>query len=883
MALPDQQMSRAVLIGIDGYATPSDRSSWSASANSNAVANNLARLSELLTDPGIWGLDPAHCAVLYNPADPGVILDTVREAASTPEALFVYFTGLGLQLNYESLRAELVFGSKAAMNAVVLDCCYPGWGPFGAQHGLPQPTLPEEPGGSGITLLSAAAQTPDAWAPPGERYTAFTGELIRVLEEGLPDAPEELPIDVLDDRIRRQLAARGSLIQQQCTVDSAPHNPIVLFANRYVSGQNRSGPAPAASDSYGARDLTSEKDEADLTLSAPAFAARLREIRASGRNDAADRLLARMAANGDCAEVALLLVLLRLEQRDREADLALEAAIVRSAERPAEVALGLLRLGNSEECGRLLTAAATRPPIQVAMLAQALSVRGCEVQTAQLLAEAGARAAAASSVPALALALLEADMTGPGRPALAAAVRDWTGDRVLALAEELDAAGAGIFAYAIYAQAGGIVAEHWPADRIAALMRRMADAGADECVASLVEAAADTTGTYPSMTAYLATALVMAELPDAARWLLDRVAPKLSDPELEALTSYLDAGRQSALSVRVLAAAAVHRPARATLGYMDVLRRHGQPANAVQLLSMVITARPSMAGELLAAFREAGRAEDVTRFMDTVAASDPGLCAAVAGALWAAGAHGDVDLLVNSLINRPLTEVAVAMTAFSAFSVPQPAGDGNPALPPVPHNPFAARVLDRPTHEFVTAIRDLRAHGQGEHADRLIEALCDGAPELVSAAALGLARSRLPQDAGTLLDHYGTRGTPNAVAQVFIQLWRSGGDGTGVLATAALTGRRDSAAVLTAIRRAGGGEAADRHVAWLARALPVEGMTALCISLSNQDAVDEVENMLTHSAVRDDVEALRAALHDAGRHALAYHLAERRSELMGTG
>jgi hypothetical protein len=895
MALPDQQTSRAVLIGIDGYATPSDRSSWSASANTNAVANNLARLAELLTDPAVWGLEPAHCAVLYNPADPRVILDTVREAASTPEALLVYFAGLGLQLNYESLRAELVFGSKATMNTVVLDCCYPGWGTFGAQHGLPQPALPEEHGGSGITLLSAATQAPDMWAPPGERYTAFTGELIHALEDGLPDAPEELPVDALDEYIRRQLAAKGRSVQQQCTVDSASHGPIVLFANRHTAGESKPTTAPASvsasmstsasgvNDPYGVQAQTSETDETDLALSAPAFAARLREIRASGRNDAADRLLTAMARDGDCAEIALLLVLLRLEQRDREADLAIDSIVGRPAQRPAEVALGLLRLGNSEECGRLLTAAAARPPVQVALLAQALSACGCEAQIAQLLAEAGARAAAGSCVPALALALLEADLAGPGKPALAAAIQDWPANRVLALAEELDAAGAGPFAYAVYAQSGGIVAEHWPADRIAALMRRMADAGADECVASLIDAAAKTTGSYPSMTAYLATALVMVEMSDAARRLLDHVAPKLSDPELEALTSYLDAGRQSALSVRVFAAAAVGRPGRATLAYMDVLRRHGQPANATQLLSMVITARPEKAGELLAAFRAAGRNNDVTRFMDAVAAADPGLCAAVAGALWASGAHEDVDLLVNSLINRPMAEVAVAITAFSAFSVPPPADGIGPALPPVLHNPFAARLLERPTHEFVAAIRDLRAVGHGEHADRLIEVLCDGAPDLVSAAAIGLARSRLPQDAGTLLDHYGTRAAPEAVAQVFLQLWRSGGDGTGVLATAAMTGRPDSAAVLRAIRRAGGGEAADRHVAWLARALPVDGMTALCVSLSNQDAVDEVEAMLTHSAVRDDVEALRAALHEAGRHALAYHLAERRSELMGTG
>jgi hypothetical protein len=876
MALPDQQSSRAVLVGIDGYATPSDRPPWSAAANRNAVANNLARLSELLTDRAVWGLDPAHCAVLYNPADPRVILDAVREAAAATEALLVYFAGHGLQLNYESLRAELVFGSKASVNTVVLDCCYPNWNAFGAQHGLPQPTLPEEPGGSGITLLSAATQAPEMWAPPSERYTVFTGELIHTLEQGVPDALEELTASAVDDYIRGQLTTKGSPVHLTSTVEStAQGGPIYLFVNKH------SGKEGGASIGTSAPKPT-EEEAADLALTAPAFAARLREIRVSGRNDAADRLLAAMAGGGDSGEVALLLVLLRLEQRDREADLALDVIVARPADHPAEVALGLLRLGNSEECGRLLAAAARRPPVQVALLAQALSMRGCEAQTAQLLAEAGVRAAASSSLPALAIALLESDMTGPGRPALAAAIKDWSADRVLALAEELDAAGAGVFAFAIYSQAGSIVAEHWPADRIAGLMRRMADAGAEESVNSLLEAAAQTTGAFPSMTAYLATALVMVDLPESARRLIDRVAPRLSDPELEALTSYLDAGRQSALSVRAFAAAGIGRPATATIAYMDVLRRHGQNANADRLLVMVVTARPALAPGLLAAFRAQARQSDEARLFDIVTAADPGLCAAVAGAFWVAGSQQDVDLLVNGLMNRPLPDVALAITSFSLF-VASTEGAGGEAGAASAFNPFAARLLDRPTHEFVTAIRDLRGLGNGEQADRLVEALCDGAPELVAASALGLARARLPQDAGTLLDHYGTRAAPDAVAQVFIHLWRAGGDGTGVLATASLTGRRDSAPVLAAIRRAGGGEAADRHIAWLARALPVEGMIALCVSLADQDAVDEVEAMLTHSAARDDVEALRAALHQAGRHALAYHLAERRSELMGTG
>jgi hypothetical protein len=335
------------------------------------------------------------------------------------------------------------------------------------------------------------------------------------------------------------------------------------------------------------------------------------------------------------------------------------------------------------------------------------------------------------------------------------------------------------------------------------------------------------------MTAYLATALVAAGLADQARQLLDRVAPTLSGPELEALASYLDAGRQRALAVRVFATAAAGRPVGATIAYMDVLRRHGQPSDAEKLLSMVVTARPQLGADLLSAFRAAGRGADAAQLMESLVAADPALCAAVASALWVAGADQDVERLVSGVAQRPLTDMAVAMTAFSAAMAGEGADTGNPA--PVLANPFAARLLDRHAHEFVSAIGELRAVGHGFSADRLLEALCETNPDLVAGVALGLARSRLPQDAGTLLDLYGTRAAPDAVARVFMQLWNSGGDGTGVVATAALTGRTDSAAVLAAIRRAGGGDAADQHLAWLARAMPVENMIELCVSLSDQD------------------------------------------------
>ncbi|MEO3977859.1 caspase family protein [Streptomyces sp. CAU 1734] len=247
----DPLRSRAVLIGADHYQHLQGLP---------AVHNNLAALRALLTDPGVWGLPPEHCTVLHNPHSPQTALDAVHAAASSAEeALLVYFAGHGLlsardelhlalpdsttaqlyrSISYGLLRDELVDTCSAPSRVVILDCCYSGQA-LAAHMGAG--ALPGAAGVEGTYLMTATAETKLAWAPPGEEYTAFTGELVKAVREGIPGAPAVLGMDLLFRRVRRELIAKGRPVPQQLARNGG--HAIALVRNRRAG---ESAPPPEA-------------------------------------------------------------------------------------------------------------------------------------------------------------------------------------------------------------------------------------------------------------------------------------------------------------------------------------------------------------------------------------------------------------------------------------------------------------------------------------------------------------------------------------------------------------------------------------------------------------------------------------------------------------
>ncbi|MFH8570344.1 ABC transporter substrate-binding protein [Streptomyces sp. NPDC017993] len=227
-ALSDPAASRALLIGVHGYETLDELP---------AVERNLIGLKRAFTDEALWGLPDAHCVTLPQPESAQAVLDTLHSVAlQTTDTLVVYYAGHGLTdpfsdelylalpgsdgnrmysaLPYEWVRRAMLDPHiKARRKVVILDCCFSGRALLGGMSGTDQ--VADRALIEGTCLMAASAETRKALSPPGEEFTAFTGELITVLGEGIADGPPLLDMHTLFRHLHTTLAAKGRPLPQQ--------------------------------------------------------------------------------------------------------------------------------------------------------------------------------------------------------------------------------------------------------------------------------------------------------------------------------------------------------------------------------------------------------------------------------------------------------------------------------------------------------------------------------------------------------------------------------------------------------------------------------------------------------------------------------------------
>lgn len=175
------------------------------------------------------GLAPEHVRTVVDPENPVVLGEELTAAAESADSvLLVYYVGHGLVgddnelylatrvtdhltrglaykgLRYATLR-ETLAGSQARSVVLVLDCCFSGRAaPVGGAGRAFEASYP----GGGFVLASAAPEEL-ALAPVGAPYTAFSGELLRLLSEGDPTEPPQLTLDDLHRALSRTLRDRG--------------------------------------------------------------------------------------------------------------------------------------------------------------------------------------------------------------------------------------------------------------------------------------------------------------------------------------------------------------------------------------------------------------------------------------------------------------------------------------------------------------------------------------------------------------------------------------------------------------------------------------------------------------------------------------------------
>lgn len=246
----DPGTSRAVLVGTSSH--PSG-----ALANIPQVKENLYALREALCSAEIWGLPRKNCTVILDPKNITEMMDPIAEAAATQDTLLVYFSGHGLpsqhdgelllsltttrpgrdysSVSYGLIRNEVV-NSHASRIVVILDCCYSGraLGRMGSHD--PAPTLANDAEIEGTYLIAAAAESKPALAASGERFTAFTAELLTVLRKGIAGRGPNLDLDSIYDQIHTNLKVKGRPLPQRRVRNDV--NKLAIVHNRAFIADN---------------------------------------------------------------------------------------------------------------------------------------------------------------------------------------------------------------------------------------------------------------------------------------------------------------------------------------------------------------------------------------------------------------------------------------------------------------------------------------------------------------------------------------------------------------------------------------------------------------------------------------------------------------------
>ncbi|MGC4797186.1 caspase, EACC1-associated type [Micromonospora saelicesensis] len=234
---PDR--SRAVVIGTSTYTDPRLH-------DLPAVANNLNDLRAALEAPENPLVSAGHCRVIHDPAELGPIAPILVTAAKEAEDVFLlYYAGHGLlhgsnsdlhlaltgtdtdmtgltALPYRLLQ-DVFQVTRAKVQIMILDCCYSG---RAATMSDATSAIMSQIDVSGAYVLTSAPAHSPSIAVPGERHTAFTGNLLAVLTNGIPDAPDWLSLADIYEHLYRLLRAQGLPTPQQLTTNTVYRFPL---------------------------------------------------------------------------------------------------------------------------------------------------------------------------------------------------------------------------------------------------------------------------------------------------------------------------------------------------------------------------------------------------------------------------------------------------------------------------------------------------------------------------------------------------------------------------------------------------------------------------------------------------------------------------------
>jgi tetratricopeptide (TPR) repeat protein len=680
-----------------------------------SVANNLQRLKALLQDPDLWGIPARNCTVLPNPRTVDEVLDATHNAAQrATDALVVYYAGHGLvepdtfnlflalaesditklhkAVRYEDVRREVMKAPAQPARVVLLDCCFSGQAMLGGMTGTAE--VADRVRIDGTYLMTASAETAIALAPADEEYTAFTGELIRVLEHGIPNGPDLLDLESVYWAVRDRLVAKHRPVPQQRVRNDGSAIALVRNRSGTVPSAVPAPPRPVRSPDMTYRLTRARRDLASavarlylrraLGLAPRNLLSTVSAVRATGVP--ADDLLRLVGHRRPDQEVAAILQLIRRTGPATDTPLVLSGAATRTPGEVVALLGALAETGLAVETEALLSLVAREPASRVAAVVNVLATQPGETL---LQAAVRVRLNRPEEMTGLLQALWEADLRDQ-----AAAVLKWisTGMRpegIAAVADALMRAGHTAAAFGLYDEVPGILLKR-PAPATAALARELVAAGRGEQAQRLVEAATERAGTAGKL-ADLVESLEEADLQLFAGAAVTSAAHGFPDGEVAVLATELRQRGRAEAALDLYVQAAATRPAATTVWFAAGLYEAGRPLDANRLLEDAGHRRPP---------------EDVAHL---VGALVPDHGVAVPRVL-AAAAHGGADRIAALVKHLPTQHLPTMIDI----------------------------VRGREVDTLVPVARILHERGHPKLARNVLDLAFSDTPQAISAAGLGM-------------------------------------------------------------------------------------------------------------------------------------------------
>jgi uncharacterized caspase-like protein len=245
MRLPDPDRSRIILFGTSVHRDAE-------LPDVPVIANNIRDLTAVFTDERFGIVRRGRCHAVLNVASQRQFGKRLLGAARAAEdLLLVYFAGHGLlgprrrelflalpntahdalafsALSFDAIR-DACLESPATCRVVILDCCYSGRAIADTLSADDGTVLEQIEIGGTYTLTSSPANR-TSMIVAGEPYSAFTGRLIGLLQEGIEEGPPLLGLGDIYKRLRMQFAAEGLPLPQQRGTETG--DLIALARNR---------------------------------------------------------------------------------------------------------------------------------------------------------------------------------------------------------------------------------------------------------------------------------------------------------------------------------------------------------------------------------------------------------------------------------------------------------------------------------------------------------------------------------------------------------------------------------------------------------------------------------------------------------------------------